>query len=60
MLTPSDRAELSRLLTIYRAELTAEVNAADTSKQDDRFLAHFASHAALSAGELLRRLESAR
>lgn len=59
-MTPSDRAELSRLLALYRAELTAEVDAADTRIQDERFFAHFASHAALSAGELIRRLGAAR
>lgn len=60
MLTPSDRAELSRLLTLYRDELTAEVDAADTSKSTGRFDVHFAGRASRDAQSLIERLKGAK
>lgn len=60
MLTPSDRAELSRLLVLYRDELTAEVEAADTSKSTGRFDAHFAVMACRNAQSLIERLKGAK
>lgn len=53
----SDRAELSRLLTLYRDELTAEVDAADTSKSTGRADSHFAGRASRDAQSLIDRLK---
>lgn len=58
MLTPTERAELSRLLALYRDELTAEAESADTRDTEGRFALYFAGHAVRSAGDLIRRLEA--